>query len=377
MTTYFATRLRDAGCTVHVATAATHSGDLPHPGELGAGITWERLPPVSDPTYLTGLRSRVAARPSAVFFPMTEAILYALWSEPTELDARTFPHVAPWQRELLRDKSAVSRFAAEHGVRVPREYPLDTARDVHAGVAALGLPVVVKGAVGAGGGAVRVARTVADALAAYAAISPTGRCFLQEYIEGATYFVGGLFQDGDPIRLYGAEVLEQRPLETGASIRVRSLGGDALLEPALTVSRALRWTGATAINLMRAADGTYCFLEFNPRPWGSMDVAERVGVDLFTPLVRMLAGGRPEPALGYREGVESAVYMKFALDRLERGGLEGVLTFLRDRRGWMDLPWRSPRLLAFALRRLGWDWRYRTSLRGTSRTRAKARCDNA
>lgn len=366
-TPYVATKLRDVGCTIHVATATHDPGIIPRPGELGPGITCERLPPVRDPAFIPALSATLSARPAAVLFPMTETVLYRLWSETSAWEERTFPQVEPWQRALLRDKSALSRFAGEHGVRVPGEYPLQSAEDIRTGIGSLGLPIVVKGVTGIGGGSVRVAETEAEALEAFTAFARWDRCFLQQYIDGPTFYVGGIFMDGEPLRLYGAEVLEKRPLVTGPSIRLRSSTDARMLAPAVEAARALRWTGPTAINVIRGSDGEYYFLEFNPRPWGSMDAGEKVGVDFFVPLATLLAGGVPEPDLGFRDGVESAVFMKFALDRLERGGMKALGTIALEPRAWLDLPWKDRWLLVFALKRLRWEWQNRTADRRRAR----------
>ncbi len=157
-TAYMATRLRNAGCSVHIATATNCLGDIPRRGELGPGITSETLPRADAAEYLEALDAVVSARPSAVVMPLTEAIFYRLWRSSTDWDDRIFPLLDGWQRELLSDKSALSRFAADNGVRVPEEYPLLSAGGVRTGVTKLGLPVVVKGVTGVGGSRVRVAQ---------------------------------------------------------------------------------------------------------------------------------------------------------------------------------------------------------------------------
>src|SRR5262249_5250590 len=149
---------------------------------------------------------------------------------------------------------------------------------------ALGLPLVVKGAVGSGGKMVRIVENRAELdEAARRARALGGAWLLQELIPGPTYLVGGLFHQGAPLRLYAGRKIEQYPARTGGAIPLRSIGDGAVIEAGLRAMRALAWTGFASADLMRRPDGRVVLLEINPRLWGSLAGAASAGVDLFTP----------------------------------------------------------------------------------------------
>ncbi|MEO6828416.1 MAG: hypothetical protein ABI164_01300, partial [Acidobacteriaceae bacterium] len=139
---------------------------------------------------------------------------------------------------------------------MPEQQPVSTPASVEKTIHLLGLPIVVKGAVGTGGSTVRLAHTMDEVLAAIAKISREGSCFLQQHIVGPTFLVGGLFRDGEPLRLYAGGKTEcAHP--TGPSLRLRSERNDKLMAEALAVFRANRWTGLASVDMMRGADVKY------------------------------------------------------------------------------------------------------------------------
>ena len=360
LTPYLATQLRNGGCGVHMLTASDDARDvLPGP-HLGPGITEQRVPGVHSDGYVEALDMAVGAYPSAVVLALTEAILSRIWAANPAWSDRVFPHVDPWQRQLLQDKSRLSAYVAARGVRVPPEHAVRCVEDLRDGLRKLGLPAVLKGTTGVGGSRVRVVQSEAEALQAFGILAAAGPCFLQQFVDGPTYVVGGLFHEGEPLRLYAGEVLECDPPVTGPSIRLRSTQDSALLEQAIAAARALRCSGLVGMNLMQNRDGRYSFIELNPRPWGSIGAAETAAVNLFTPFIQMLRGQTVNPRLSCVDGVESGVHPKLAMNRLRGGGLTSLGRLATDPKAWLDAPWRDPRLMAYWIRRLRWHWQSET-----------------
>jgi hypothetical protein len=183
-----------------------------------------------------------------------------------------------------------------------------------------------------------------------------GDCFLQQYIEGPTYLAGGLFHDGEPIRIYAAEIFE-RAHRTGPSFRHRSVNDPTLLDTALGVFRALRWTGLAQVDLAHGLDGNCYFIEFNPRPWGSIGAAARTGVDMFGPLAELLEGRKPIPDLSSAEGVYTTMFPQVAAQRLRGGTMRSFGCLLREPRIWLNAPWSDPGLALHLARTVWWSWR--------------------
>jgi biotin carboxylase len=265
-----------------------------------------------------------------------------------------FPPTNAHQRRLLRDKRAMSEFLEPFGVRIPRIVTADCADAVRRGVRELGTPVVVKGIETEGGGI--GVRIVADEAAALTAVeeltSATGRTpFLQQFVDGPTFLAGGLFRNGEPVRLYAGEMLETYPPPTGPSTRHRTTHAPDLMRQLVAAMKALEWTGLAEGDFVRAADGRFYFMEINPRAWGSIPVVRRAGVDLFTPLHQLMCGESPAPDLRYAEGVDAVVFPQRFLAMLRAHGytLHTWLRIARDHRSWTAVPWTQPRLLLHLL----------------------------
>lgn len=353
-TLYAAAGLRKAGCAVHVVTAA--NGEHLDAKYLGRKITREIVPPVGSAGYIPAVEAVLAGRPSATVLAFTENVLYRLWDANPRWLTRVYPEFHAWQRELLRDKARLSEYAAQAGIGTPRQRSISSPTDVSAAIEALGLPVVVKGGVGFGGATVRIVHSEREAFQAVEEITKKGSCFLQQYIAGPTFLVGGLFHGGQPLRLYAGEKIECAHA-TGPSLRLRSDDDAALIASALKVFRALGWNGLASVDMMRGQDGAYYFIEFNPRPWGSIAASAETGVDMFGPLARLLAGDIPAPDLSFAKGVESTLFPQVAQARLRAGGVRSLTCIAREPRIWLGAPWRDPGLALHLARYIWWSWR--------------------
>lgn len=317
------------------------------------GIDWHGCPELASPQLIPWIESLVTHGGFDHVLPLTEGWMYWLWQREAAWIDRVHPATVPWQRELLRDKYRMAAYVAARGVGVPRQRRLDAADgDADQVARALGLPVVIKGARGAGGARVRIAETAAQLAAAVReAGRDDGGWGVQELIDGPTFLVGGLFEGGRAVRLYAAEKLAQHPPRTGPAIRLRSDADPALLAPALAIMRALRWTGFASVDFVRAPDGRYLFLEVNPRPWGSLAAARLAGVELFQPFTELLAGRVPAADLAFAVDLDCWVFPRYLLSPTS-WGLAGAVRAVRDLLGPAGRVWRDPQLVRHALRRL-------------------------
>lgn len=369
-TLYVGLALTQAGYKVHVLTAAGGT-------DLSRWFQWKSGPAAHDPAYLTEVARQVeACRPRWVI-PLTEKILSRVWESAPEWESTVFPATASWQRDLLVDKYALAMFVAQHGVLVPRARCVSPARalgtvacDRHRDaadacegtlseiIAELGLPIVVKPPYGAGGDHVSVCETEAEARARIREMADLrkGEVILQQYIEGETYLVGGVFARGETLRLYGAHKLELFPARVGPAQRLRSTTDPALLDAARRVFRLLEWTGFASADFMRGHDGRYYFLEVNPRPWGSIAAAADAGVDLFTPYAALLRGETVAPDLRCRDGVVSTLFPQRMTSRIRPGQLHSLLRALADPASWRAIPWRRPSLAWHLAKRVYWTY---------------------
>jgi predicted ATP-grasp superfamily ATP-dependent carboligase len=293
-------------------------------------------------------------------YPVTEPIQEQLWRSGASWLPKLFPCTEPWQRDLLGDKQRITDYVGGRGVPVPAQRSVAMVADVDDAARQLGFPLVVKGGRGRGGSATRIAASLDEARsAAHATLRGGVACFLQQYVDGPTYLVGGLFRDGCPIRIYVGQKIQQHPPRTGPAVSIRSVNDPALLELALTVFRELRWNGLASVDFIGARSGQHLFLELNPRPWGSVTAAADAGVDLFTPFAEMLRRRTPAADLAFRPGVESTVFPLYFLSRAFWHRGRALRTAARDLTGSQGVPWRSVRQAAHLLHRLyrvGRNW---------------------
>jgi len=311
-------------------------------------VRWICGPTIADPEFVEHVDRLVTAERYDHVLPLTEDAMARLWDAGVAWNLH--PRTEPWQRVLLRDKHALVAHVAARGIDVPRQAPIDAALDC-------ALPAVVKGAVGSGGRMVRIADSQAELAEAIARARALGGSWVvQEYLPGATYLFGGLFDDGRPLRMYAAEKLEQHPPRTGGAIHLRSTADAALLDAGTRVLRELRWTGFASADFMRRGD-RYVFLEVNPRLWGSWAGARSAGVELFEPFAELLAGSSPRADLAFAPDVECWIFPRY-LNAARHRTLAGARRALRDLRGDQGREFRDPIFLVHILRRLYWMKRH-------------------
>jgi D-alanine-D-alanine ligase-like ATP-grasp enzyme len=344
-TIYVAHELAARGCDVHILTSAA-AGRAPYKAR---GVHQRSAPSVDSPGYLSFVDDAITEGKFDRVLLFSETIQGRVWdAAPPWIDI-AFPSADQRQKDLLRDKQLLSEYLALLGVRVPRI--IDASDDAAIGHALreLGAPIVVKGTEGNGGSTVRFASDERDVRAVVDELTrATGhRPFIQQYIDGPTFLAGGLFVEGQPVRLYAAEMLETFPVRVGPSLRHRTTHDPDLLRQMLAAMKALHWTGLAEGNFIRAANGEYYFLEVNPRPWGSIAVTLRAGVDLFTPLLQVLGGEKPVPDLEFADKADLAVFPQRLLAhfRLHGFGMRACAHAVADLRSWRAVPWTRPRLV--------------------------------
>src|SRR5947207_2355736 len=274
---YVADGLTRAGCQVHILSSSQHL----RPPYRRRRISHTTAPKINTPEYQSVIQRIITSESVDVILPLSEGVLYYIWQENPEWSSNVFPQVADWQQELLRSKYVMSRFVAEHGVRIPPTAPAQTQHEIDAALAEFGFPVVVKAVRGHSGKNVRFchARTEVESALHELNEQSGGAAFLQKYIDGPTFLAGGVFQDGEGIRWYATQMMKTDPPKVGPSILHRTTADPELLGAMQTVFRALKWTGLAECDFVQDAEGHFYFLEVNPRSWGSISAAARAGVD--------------------------------------------------------------------------------------------------
>ncbi len=206
----------------------------------------------------------------------------------------------PCHVRLLFDKLAMTRFADTIPVPTPRTW-----EKAPAGV----LPLVVKGLSGAGGQAVRIARTARGVEAAVAELAPvvSRGLFYQELSEGVLTNVGGVADRGRIVVscCYRAIPADDDPL--GPPEVVELVECSAITDSLAPLLEALSYSGMFCIDYIVRPDGSAALIDFNPRIFGGWLALQTAGVDLLGAYLSLL-GLAPTPppatpAIGVRRDV--------------------------------------------------------------------------
>jgi biotin carboxylase len=283
---------------------------------------------------------------------------------------------APWTSLLLppaesfriaTDKSALVRFAAAHGVPVPRTIQPASHDEARRAAAVLGFPLIVKGAHGWGAQHVRLVHGADDFEPLFGAVvelearAGGGLPMLQQFVVGSGCGVSVLFHHGEPRAAFVHQRTAEFDVASGGAPYscpvAESVRDDALAALGVQLFRALRWHGLGMAEWRReTATGRPYLMEINPRLVGSTDLAVHSGVDLPLWAARMARDGDVPAIAGYTAGLR--------LRWLLPDGLLDLLARPRralDPRSWCtasDWSWRDPAPHWMQLRRTAWSLRH-------------------
>ncbi len=282
-------------------------------------------------------------------YPLSDEFIRQCWRSGSEFHHLIFPQLSDDTLSLISNKALMSCRAQELGLSIPQfvanpsnEAALSFARQ-H------GYPVVVKGATGMAGENVHIVSSDQQLLTALNEVAHD-QPVVQQFIAGNTVLGGGLFLNGQALRLQLCEKTQLYPASTGPSIKVRSLKNAQLQRHVVTLLAGLTWTGLASIDFIWNGD-TFYFLELNPRPWGSITAAQSAGIDFFNPLTKLLQGITLIPNLSFQNHVEACVlpgYLRYAADQKSVVILLRAITSMAFWRGIPKTSW--PVLKYFLLR---------------------------
>ena len=203
--------------------------------------------------------------------------------------------------ELAVDKGLQVAAAGRAGFRTP--YGLVCTQRATPGLDAVSLPAIVRPARAIQWSAGRTVRAGATACAtreqvtaAVEAILPTGPALVQELVPGIGEGLFGLARDGHVAAWSAHRRLRMmNPAGSGSSACVSVAPDPKAQAAAARMLREACWNGLFMIELLRDARGEAWFVELNGRPWGSMALARRAGLEYPAWAVRHALGEEPAP----------------------------------------------------------------------------------
>lgn len=223
---------------------------------------------------------------------------------------------APEQYETMLARPAFIAAAEALGIAVPRTRAIASEGDFEAGLAEIGLPVVLKADGSWGGEGVKVAYTREEARAAYRRMSlplPAWRLMLRALRRRDAHHFAAAFAPARPrlsmqafisgtpattsFAAWGGEVLAavhfdvvESDGETGPASVVRRVDDPAMAAAARTLARHFGLCGLHGLDFIRDASGSVHLLEINPRATQTAALAPGEGHDLAAALAARAIG---------------------------------------------------------------------------------------
>jgi predicted ATP-grasp superfamily ATP-dependent carboligase len=214
--------------------------------------------------------------------------------------------------EVANDKSRTLEVAAKLGIDYPKSMQVNGVDDLRAAEAQFGYPFVVKPTMswtGEATGRVSPVEVIneAEAMEALARFAATGCGVLaQQWASGRREGVTLLIADGEVVGVCGAIAHRTTPLLGGVSVMRESITVPKdILNASVSLVKAMGLEGPSEVEWRRDKTGRALLMEINPRLAGTLENANKSGID-FPLLIWKWATGEPiQPALSYRVGVRT------------------------------------------------------------------------
>lgn len=280
------------------------------------------VPPGADAGFVDALLARCRQWGIELCILTVDAELAVSAARRDEFTAMgvVLPHASAAVLRLCRDKDALIARVAELGVAVPRSVCWT------ADAQWLEFPAFAKPNHGAGS---RGLMLLEDA-AALARVPRDGSYLVQEYLSGAEYSVDvfSVPVDDAPARVQvvAAVIRERMKTDSGIAVTARTLHLPDLQRAACQVVEGLPVPYVSNVQFRRASDGTFKFLEVNPRFPGTLPLTAMAGVDIPKLLVESLSGRRfAGGLLPYDERMVVRYWQEHAVDGREYDAMVAAL----------------------------------------------------
>ena len=266
--------------------------------------------------------------------------------------------------ELALNKCQQTRLACEAGFKVPETGVASSVDEARALGEQIGFPLVLKPvectSVRNGRKIGRRTRICANANEFEAALGEWNESvplLLQKYIVGVGEGVFGLATP-EGVQAWSAHrrLRMMNPQGSGASACVSIPVDQCIRQKTEALIRNAKWTGLFMVELLRDRSGEAWFVELNGRPWGSMALARRQGLEYpawsasmaLSPGSRVGTANAATPGLVCRNLGRELMYLLFVIRGPRSAAMvdwpslwTAVRTILRTNRSELYYNWRS------------------------------------
>ena len=213
----------------------------------------------------------------------------------------------PEAMEAMGDKVRSRELMQKAGVAVvPGSPPLTTTEDAAAHAQRIGFPVLLKAAAGGGGRGMRIVRASAELPSLLAQARGEARSsfgdetvFLEKYVERPRHIEVQVLADAEGRVVHFGERecsiqrRHQKLIEEAPSPVIDAATRARIGAMAVTAAKACGYVSAGTVELLRAADGSFYFMEMNTRLQVEHPVTEMVyGVDLVKAMIEIASGAK-------------------------------------------------------------------------------------
>jgi predicted ATP-grasp superfamily ATP-dependent carboligase len=293
-----------------------------------------------DERFVRALVALVRSRQFDVLLPVSSDAVYAISKHSAAFPTGGPGFVVPPLDSFLvaHDKRRLAALCERLDIPVPRTFPVEEDRLVDV-AGEVRFPVVVKPRQSVGGGrGVRFASTKSELLRAFdevrgvqaaSELEDFERPLVQEYIRGAVHDACALALEGKVVNVLTQCRVLMLPVSGGVGAVAVTTRNRTVQELARRLLEELEWHGAANVEFKYdARDGRYKILEVNPRFWGTLDLAIRVGMD-FPGMVRDYVLGLPvRRGIAYPEGVRYRYLLPRAIlayiQLVRETGIDGI-----------------------------------------------------
>lgn len=262
---------------------------------------------------------------------------------------------------LARFKDKAYRFMLENNIVIPKTYFPRSFDDVERLIEKISYPCVVKKPRGSANRGNAYFNSKNGLVDHYRRLKKEDLWpVIQEYVSGDFYGFTAVVCDGEILDCFMYKARQEHVLNGTPPYGVSVIDED-LFKMVKRIIRLLKWNGAINFDFLKDRDGTFQFLEINPRMPGSMDFAYAVGVD-FPSLYLDLARGKAKAGFkgfSYKPGIRFRFVLPLEVIytlRNKKNLYKLLFNFLDP---WIktDLTWDDPKLIAWKLRHVWWYWR--------------------
>lgn len=196
----------------------------------------------------------------------------------------TVPAISVEQISIATNKMKSIRFMQNIGVPTPQTFIPKSKPEVENIIAKLGFPLVTKLPEERNIAPVHrygIAKNEDQFWNLYQKLSVLQSTpLLQEYIQGVGVGISMLCDQGRILALFSHKRLREEMVDGGPSTYCKPANLKVLEQYAVAFADASKWNGIAMLEFKyNPADNTFCFMEINPRFWGSMELAIKCGVD--------------------------------------------------------------------------------------------------